>query len=299
MKTVLISGAAGFTGRYLASRLAAAGYEVHGTVQRHESAGIQDIARCHSVDLADPDGILQTIDAVAPDKVVHLAAISFVGHRNVNEIYQTNVVGTRNLLEALAQSRSSPSAVIIASSANVYGTASDGLLDESMPVAPVNDYGVTKAASELIARMYGERLPIIVARPFNYTGRGQSDQFVVPKIVSHARARKPVIELGNISVARDFSDVRSVVEAYARLLESPAAVGETFNICSGRATSLGELVEMIRRVSGHDLVVRTDPNLVRPTEVPKLWGSPSKLHATVGPIPMPPLEETLSWMLEE
>jgi nucleoside-diphosphate-sugar epimerase len=157
---------------------------------------------------------------------------------------------------------------------------------------------MTKAAAELCAGLYSAALPLIVVRPFNYTGRGQTDQFLIPKIVAHVRSRAPEIELGNLDVARDFSDVRAVADAYARLLESPAAIGGTFNICSGRATSLRDLIALARRLSGHDLEVRVNPAFVRPDEVKMLRGSAAKVERVIGPLAVPSIEETLRWMLE-
>lgn len=292
-----MTGASGFTGRYLAPFLAEAGYEVHGTVHG-EPGGVAGLAEVHDLDLADSEKTIRTIAGIAPDKVLHLAAIAFVAHTDVHEIYRTNIVGTRNLLEGLARAPATPSAVLLASSANVYGNSRHGMLDETVPAAPANDYGVSKAAGELLAATYCDRLPLIVARPFNYTGRGQASHFLIPKIVKHVRDRASEIALGNLDIARDFSDVRGVVDAYARLLEAPAAIGGTFNICSGRATTIAELLELARRVSGHALEVQVDPTLIRPNEVLSLWGSPARIEQVIGPLSMPPLEETLRWMIE-
>lgn len=299
MTRVLITGATGFTGRHLAPLLAAAGYEVHGTVHGAQGNPVPGIAKLHSVDLADFGSLAAAIADVSPDKVVHLAAIAFVAHSDVGEMYRTNVLGTRNLLHALAGQEKKPRSVLLASSANVYGNAREGVLDEDTPAAPVNDYGITKAAGELVASAYRDRLPIIVARPFNYTGRGQSPDFLIPKIVSHVLEGAEEIELGNLDVERDFSDVRGVADAYARLLEAKGAVGSTFNICSGRAVSLRKVIDLVRAISGRNLDVRVNPAFVRPDEVKRLWGSPAKLEKTIGPLAMPPLEETLHWMLED
>jgi nucleoside-diphosphate-sugar epimerase len=127
---------------------------------------------------------------------------------------------------------------------------------------------------------------------------GQATSFLLPKIVAHARNRAPVLELGNLDVARDFSDVRTVADAYARLLSTPAAVGQTFNICSGHATSLQEVVELVSRISGQSFDVQVNPAFVRSNEVRTLCGSPSKLERAIGPLSRVPLEETLRWMLE-
>jgi nucleoside-diphosphate-sugar epimerase len=299
VRKVLITGVGGFTGRYLAPRLAEAGYDVQGTVYGEETGPVVGLSRLHRVDLTNDERVEGLIAEATPDKVVHLAAISFVGHCDVNEIYRTNIVGTRNLLNALATSRVRPSTVLIVSSANVYGNARAGLLDESIPPAPVNDYGVTKAAAELVSGLFSKQLPIIIVRPFNYTGRGQSDRFVIPKIVSHVRRREGDIELGNLDVARDFSDVRAVVETYRRLLETPAAIGRMFNVCSGTATSVRSVIDMVERISGYNLNVRVTPDLVRAGDVKMLWGSPDRIESVIGPLDMPPLEETLRWMIED
>jgi nucleoside-diphosphate-sugar epimerase len=295
----LITGAAGFTGRYLARLLADQGHEVHGLGQAKPEEPVPGLLSFHSADLAQPQELERAIAEVRPDNVVHLAAIAFVAHGDVDEMYRTNIVGTRHLLDALARSSQAPGSVLVASSANIYGNARAGVLDESVPPSPANDYGVTKASMEQVASLYRERLPIIIVRPFNYTGRGQSPNFLIPKIVSHARKRAVEIELGNLDVARDFSDVRTVVDAYARLLAAEKAVGGTFNVCSGRATSLGEVLDMVRRISGHDLQVRVNPAFVRPDEVRSLSGSAARLESVIGPTERRPLEDTLRWMLEE
>ena len=299
MPTALITGVTGFTGRYLAPKLAQAGYEVHGTVHGDSDESVEGVSKLHRVDLGDADSVSRLVRDTAASKVVHLAAIAFVAHKDAAEMYRSNILGTRNLLDALTNAAATPDAVLIASSANIYGNAREGVLDESVPAAPANDYGVTKAAAELLAGVYANRLPLIVARPFNYTGRGQSEQFLIPKIVSHVRRHACQIELGNLDVARDFSDVRGVVDAYEQLLETPSAIGETVNICSGKATSLRELLDLTRNISGRELDVRVNPAFVRSDEVKTLCGSPRKVESLIGPLAMPSLEETLRWMLAD
>jgi nucleoside-diphosphate-sugar epimerase len=298
MTRTLVTGAAGFTGRYLVAALAELGHEVHALVHQGRGQSIDDVRHVHEVELADFEAVGRTVTSVQPDHVVHLAAIANVAHGDVDQMYRSNVVGTRQLLESLAGLKASPRSVVIASSANVYGNSRGGMLDESVPPAPANDYGVTKVAAEYVAGLYSARLPIIVTRPFNYTGRGQSETFLLPKIVAHARNRAPVIELGNLDVARDFSDVRTVADAYVRLMTTPEAAGKTFNICSGRAVSLQEVIELVSALSGHDLQVRVNPAYVRANEVRTLCGSAANLEGTIGPLRSIPLEDTLRWMLE-
>ena len=298
MKRILITGANGFTGRYLAAQMRQAGYEVHGLVHQPVAGGVPDVATLHVADLADAAGLAAVVRAVQPYKVAHLAAIAFVAHGDVDAIYRTNVMGTRNLLEALVHSKAPVEAVLLASSANVYGNSVGGVLDELTAAAPANDYAVSKLAMEYVARLYAERLPIVIARPFNYTGVGQSDSFLIPKIVSHVRRLAPVIELGNLEVARDFSDVRTVVSCYQRLLESGAAVGQTFNVCSGTAWTLNDVLNMAREISGHPFEVRVNPAFVRHNEVKLLVGNGAKLESVIGKVPPVALRDTLKWMLE-
>ncbi len=299
MTRTLVTGAAGFTGRYLTSLLAQRGHDVHGVVHHCPEEPIVDAAAVHVADLADYEAIAGVVDQARPQHVVHLAAIAFVGHDDIAEMYRANVVGTRQLLEALTSLEEPPKSVVLASSANVYGNAREGVLDETFPPAPANDYGVSKVAAEYVARLYAARLPLIVVRPFNYTGRGQAANFLIPKIVNHARENAPLIELGNLDVARDFSDVRSVVDAYSRLLDAPQAIGGTYNICSGRAVSLSEILELVSELTGHEFDVRVNPSLVRSDEVRTLSGSSGKLEAVIGQLAPIPLKETLQWMLDD
>lgn len=293
----LVTGAAGFTGRHVVEQLAGRGHEVHAVVHEPPADPISGAAQVHQGDITDLPATERILAAILPDHVIHLAAIANVAHNDSARMYATNVIGTRQLLEALAQLQRVPKSVLLASSANVYGNAHCGMIDESMAPAPANDYGVSKLAMEQVARLYGERLPLIVVRPFNYTGVGQSPEFLIPKIVAHARRRADVIELGNLNVARDFSDVRAVADAYCRLIDFPGAIGETYNVCSGLATTLQEVIETVIALTGHNMAVRTNPAFVRSDEVRTLWGSAAKLEQKIGPLRSIPFRDTLSWML--
>ncbi len=288
----LITGLHGFTGRYLAPALEAAGYQVYGTAHGQESQG----PGMYAVDLTDRRQLQHAVHDIQPDVVAHLAAISFVAHGDADAIYRTNVVGTRNLLDALASLPAKPRAVLVASSANIYGNTDTGILAETEPAQPANDYGVSKLAMEHMTRLWMDQLPITIVRPFNYTGVGQADNFLLPKIISHTRRRAPLIELGNLDVARDFSDVRTVVQAYTRLLQQ-APAGQTYNICSGQAHTLQQVLDMVAELAGYRMEVRVNPAFVRSNEVKTLTGNPGKLAACVGALPPIALRDTLAWML--
>ena len=297
-KTVLITGADGFTGGYVAHDLAARGYRVIGLTRRDmPAADFPHCAGLYSADLMDQPALEAIVSETRPDAVMHLAAISFVAHGDADAIYTTNLIGTRHLLEALKRTHR-PESVLLASSANVYGNATPGAISESAVLAPANDYAVSKVAMEYMAGLYRDSLPLIVTRPFNYTGVGQGENFLLPKIVSHIRRRAETIELGNIDVARDFSDVRMVAEAYRRLIENPAASGQTVNICSGRAYTLKEVIRMACDIAGHEIEVRVNPAFVRANEVRVLQGDRRRLEALATDLPAYDLGDTLRWMIE-
>jgi nucleoside-diphosphate-sugar epimerase len=297
-KRILITGADGFTGRYLATQARLANYETHGLVRGLDAKHIDGFDRLYGGDLSESASLTRMINDIKPDYVVHLAAISFVAHGDVEAIYRTNVVGTRHLLDALATAAHKPQAVLLTSSANVYGNSTGGILDENTLPKPANDYAVSKLAMEYVAQLYTDSLPIIIARPFNYTGVGQADNFLIPKIVSHFRQKAAFIELGNVDVARDFSDVRTVVASYLRLLQTPEAIHQVVNVCSGHAYQLNDVIEMLSVLSGHQLDVRFNPNFARANEVKVLQGDRAKLENLIGVIDDIPFQDTLKWMLD-
>jgi nucleoside-diphosphate-sugar epimerase len=292
-KRALITGVRGFTGYYLQQQLEQAGYRVFGTVLPGEAAGPD----MFGVDLLDQAAVAQVVAAVQPDVVAHLAGIAFVGHGDAGQIYQVNVVGTRNLLAGLAALSHKPSCVLLASSANIYGNANVEVIDESVVLNPANDYAVSKLAMEYMARLWLDKLPIVIARPFNYTGAGQNESFLIPKIVGHFRRNERTIELGNLAIARDFSDVRMVASCYRRLL-AQAPAGEAFNVCSGRSHSLASLIEMMEGIAGYRIEVRVNPAFVRANDVLTLMGSNARLARAIGPVGQVPLADTLRWMYE-
>lgn len=276
---VLVTGADGFTGTYLVAELLSRGHEVVPFAS----------------DITDAAAVDAEVAAVSPDRVIHLAAIAFVGTDAVDPFYQVNQLGTYHLLDAVA--RHAPRAhVLIASSANIYGNTTGGYLDESTPPNPANHYAVSKWAMELGARMWADRLHITIARPFNYTGVGQEEQYLIPKIVAHFRRREPVITLGNIDVSRDFGDVRSVVAAYCGLSLAPPAP-QVVNVCTGRVWNIRQIIAIASRITGHDIEIATNPAFMRANEVEILAGDASLLQSLLPDWQPKSLEDTLEWML--
>lgn len=278
---ILVTGADGFTGRHFVREA---------QVQGHDVVELR-------ADLRDVAALSSEVAMVQPEAVVHLAAISFVGHAKDVDFYDVNVIGTLNLLDALAALVHTPSRVLLASSANVYGNCERSPITEDQAPAPRNHYAMSKVAMEYLARTRMNRLPLVLARPFNYTGQGQNLSFVIPKLVDHFARKADMVELGNLDVEREFNDVRFVCDAYLRLLAS-GQPGETYNVCSGRAVTLRSILELLPRLSGHSLQVAVNPAFVRAHEVHRLCGDPGKLLASIGPLEQPSLEDTLRWMLQ-
>lgn len=283
---LLLTGASGFTGKHFSTIAVAAGYEV-----------------CPlTADLTDAKAVQHQVDMIAPDAVVHLGAISFVGHADDSAFYAVNTVGTCNLLRALTKLNRPLQRVLLASSANIYGNCTQSPISESQPPAPVNHYAMSKLAMEHMAATFFASLPIVIARPFNYTGVGQASNFLIPKLVKHFAERALVIELGNLHVEREFNDVRIVCESYLKLLEKGEA-GCVYNVCRGVTYTLQDVIDMLIDMTGHNLDVCVNPAFVRANEVHTLSGNPKLLNGIYElgdeQIPAFDLRDTLSWMLAE
>lgn len=291
MPTALVTGASGFTGRYIIDALKKRGFTVAGLGR--EPTNADETLAC---DLTDSAAVKAAVDKVQPDWVVHLAALAFVGHADQEAFYRVNVFGTLNLLGALAEQKKAPQRILIASSANIYGTPGIEVISEDVCPAPVNHYACSKLAMEHMVATWFERLPIVMARPFNYTGPGQDERFLIPKIVGHFARSEPAIELGNLDVSRDFSDVRDVVGSYVRLLDSDVC-GQRVNICSGRAVALREIISLMESIAGYRIEVKINPAFVRANEIPVLRGDNQRLLAATGFVPRQDLKQTLEDML--
>lgn len=292
---VLITGIEGFTGQYLADLMSSAGYEVFGTSYNCPTK----IKNTFDLDLCDRDSVRKIIQDIKPDVVAHLAAISFVAEGDIARIYNTNFLGSFYLLEALGSLQSNrPRAVLLASSANVYGNTSTEIIHEDVTPEPTNDYAVSKYAMEKMAKLWMDRLPVFIVRPFNYTGVGQPEHFLIPKIVNHFKNKKTLIELGNLDVWREFGDVRFVTETYKKLLDlSPA--GQTLNICTGQVYSLREVISLCEEITGNRIEVQVNPKFARENEVRILQGDNKRLKSLIGEYQIPSLKETLTWMLSK
>ncbi|MBR8377277.1 GDP-mannose 4,6-dehydratase [Burkholderia cenocepacia] len=292
MRKIFISGINGFTGTYLARKLRDAGYDVSGLSR------VRTLTpwKVHVGTMLDREGLGRVLAAERPDVIIHLAAISTVGHSNPADTYAANVIGTRHLLEAAAQLGSTIRSVLLASSASVYGGAIEGAVLESAPFSPQSDYAVSKVSMEYLASLWRAHLPITIVRPFNYTGVGQQATFVLAKIVDHFRNHAPQIELGNLDIVRDFSDVRDVVHAYCSLADGRQA-GQVLNICSGIGYKLRDIVGTMCELSGFEPKVMQVASLIRKDEAAQLIGDRTRLNEAVGDFPRTPLRETLRWML--
>ncbi|MEH0742561.1 GDP-mannose 4,6-dehydratase [Vibrio cholerae] len=290
MKKVLLTGVDGFTGKYVEQELKSRGYSVVGLV--YQNAGEGQVA----CDLTDRDAVLACLEKVQPNYIVHLAALSFVGHADQKAFYDVNVFGALNLLDAAKELGLQLSKVVFASSANIYGNP-EGVerISESVSPSPVNHYAMSKLAMEHMAKLWFSQIPMIITRPFNYTGPGQAEHFLIPKIVSHFKKNASEIELGNTDVSRDFSDVRDIALAYVNLLES-GAQSEIVNLCSGQVTSLQAIISMMEEIAGYSIKVRVNPDFVRANEIKVLGGDNSKLMSLTGKTPSIKIEKTLADM---
>lgn len=289
---ILIIGMDSFTGSYLKTAFESRDHIVFGTTSIAQHAN----ANCLFADFKYPETIASVLYFFAPDVIVNLAALSFVAENQVAPFYAVNVSGTAALFENVRRILPNIHVIIQPSSANIYGEQ-EGILDEKTHPYPVNHYAKSKWAMEVMLQGFDD-LPIVITRPFNYTGVGQSERFLIAKMVEHFKKKSPVIELGNLDVARDFTDVRDVARAYVGLAENVQS--GIFNIASGRSLSLKRIFDELQRQSHHTMEIQVNPQLVRQNEIKNLIGNADKLTQAIGQWrKIPNFAETLSWMLSE
>ncbi|MBQ6027918.1 MAG: GDP-mannose 4,6-dehydratase, partial [Treponema sp.] len=300
MKKALVIGAAGFVGGYLLDCLKDEfGMEVYGTKivsqnYAHEGAKIFDL------DILDKGAILELFNQVQPDYVFHLAAQSSVSvsWKNPQLTVDVNIKGSLNALEALREYGKNPRTILIGSGEE-YGVsgADKGAIGEETLPKPVNIYAATKACQNMLGAIYAKAygLDVLSVRAFNHIGPGQADTFVVSdfcKQVAEIEAGKkePVIYVGNLEALRDFTDVRDVVRAYALLSQSGRA-GQTYNVGSGHAVAIQELLDILLELSSESIVIEQNPDRMRPSDVPVIEADISKLRQDTGWKPEYSLQE--------
>ena len=283
-QTLLITGARGFTGLYLKEAALKSGLKVAEL----------------SANLNETETLEKEVLTVKPDYVAHLAGISFVASKDHEAFYRVHALGTSNLLQALTKLETAPKKILLASSATVYGNSANHLSIEDQALAPIDHYATSKVAMEEMAKTFFNRLPILIARPFNYTGVGQKGNFLIPKLIDHFANQKSFIELGNLNIEREFNDVNMICDAYLKLLEF-GKTNEIYNVCSGQARSLQFVMDTLKKLTGHNIEIRVNPDFVRASEVHRMVGSPEKLNHLLdeldSKLALPSLESTLKKML--
>ncbi len=287
----LVTGGKGFVGTWLVAHLQECGDDV--------------VSFDREIDVTDGRAVQRAVGEAVPDAVYHLAAQTHVGRSwdDPEAVVRVNTLGTLHVLEA-ARRCSEPPTVLLVSSAEVYGIIDERRLpaDEDTPLAPVSPYAASKVGAEFLGLQayLAHGLRVIRVRPFNHIGPGQGDGFVVPsvakRIVEARRSGSNTVKVGNLTPRRDLTDVRDVVRAYRSLVEQ-GQPGDVYNVCSGRAPSVEELVTRMVELAGGGLELVPDPDLVRPVDVPVLCGSPRKLAAVTGWAPQVPIDRSLADVL--
>jgi GDP-4-dehydro-6-deoxy-D-mannose reductase len=311
-RRVLVTGANGFVGLHLLRRLLAEGADVTGTYVTEPPSSINSSAGGQTgrvdwrpLDVRSGAEIERVVGVCQPEFVFHLAAQSSVGgsFRMPELTWDVNATGTWRLLHAL---RDTGARVLLASSAEVYGAVPEAEhpIREDRALRPANPYAAAKAAAEMAAieACLAHGLTVVVARSFNHTGPGQDTRFALPSFAAQLQAMQAgsdrVLRVGNLTACRDLLDVRDVVEAYLLLARRGAPGCDTaYNVCSGTAQSMYEVVERMVAVSGIDARIEVDPERVRPVDVPLLLGDNTRL-CELGWQPTIGLEQTLRDLLD-
>lgn len=312
---VLVTGADGFVGRYLVRRLLADGHTVSGAVRPGSRAAEgwltdaeRSAVRWTDLELNDP-GSARSLAEWPADGIVHLAAMasSRDARKDPGAAWNTNAAGTARLVEALASARAAGTAdplVLIVSSGEVYGAAESArAFVETDALRPQAPYAASKVGAEFAALETWRRtgLRVVIARPFQHTGPGQTDTYVLPALALRlltARAEgAATVRTGNLEPVRDVSDVRDIVAAYLALLVQ-GKPGEAYNVSRGEGVRLGDLFERLRGLTGAKAVAEPDPALMRAADIPYLVGDSTKLRTATGWAPTISLDQTLRDMVD-
>lgn len=302
-RPTLVTGAAGFAGSHLLDQLVADDVEC---VAWHRPGGRAprdvDGARWQGVDLLDRDAVRAAVRSIRPAVVFHCAGAAHVGQSwdTTTETLRVNVRGTHYLVEAL-RDEAPDARVLVTSSALVYGP-SDGPIDEQHPLVPGNPYGLSKLAQELVAAGNGDAPHTFVARPFNHIGPRQDPSFVSAAFAQQvaeieAGLRPAEIRVGNLEAQRDLTDVRDTVRAY-RLIVDGGVPGRPYNVCTGRAVAVQEVLDRLVSLARIPVTVVRDPARYRPNDTPIVLGDHGRLSEELGWTPRIPLEQTLLDLLE-
>lgn len=303
-KKVLIFGAGGFVGRYLTDEFAANGYTVRESDIRIPDWAGNDFFKNDLMDYEDVKGL---IARELPDVIINLAAISSVGQswRMPQLTVSVNVVGSLNILQAVKEcyeAGSMPKVMFIGSSEEY--AESDHPVSEESPLDSNSPYGISKMTQERFASLYGREfgIDVYLVRAFNHTGVGQADTFVLPSWCKQAAeidmTGKPgTIRVGNIKVKRDFSDVRDIVRAY-RLIIEKGTPGKAYNVGSGTAHSLEEMLEVITGLSDQEITIKVDQDRIRPTDTPVICCDNSLIKEELGWAPEYDIYDTLREMFD-
>ncbi|MGI1658563.1 MAG: GDP-mannose 4,6-dehydratase [Desulfitobacterium sp.] len=302
-----MTGINGFVGGYLAERLLRDGIEVFGTGLAQEFNEAECPIKYRTLNVQDDAEVADVLNQCRPDYIFHLAAQSSaaVSWQQPQLTMDVNINGTLNLLEAVRVSGSNPKILLVGSSEE-YGFVEQTAMpiQEEQRVTPGNPYAVSKIAQTLLGQVYARAygMQIVMVRAFNHIGPKQSPTFVVSDFAKRIAEiekgyREPVLQVGNLEAARDFTDVRDIVEAYCDLIKKGKA-GEIYNIGSGRAYKISYLLDCLLSLAQVKIKIEQDPAKVRPADVPTIYGDYSKLQELTGWQPKRKIEETLAEVLE-
>jgi GDP-4-dehydro-6-deoxy-D-mannose reductase len=302
----LIIGAAGFVGNYLISQLIQSGWNVIATKMHNETIDYNGID-IYDLDILDKEAVLTLLEKTSPDYIFHLAAQSSVAlsWKNPQLTIDVNIKGSVNVLESIRLLPYNPRVLLIGSGEE-YGTIkqSEIPIKEDTSLRPGNIYAATKTCQNMIGKIYADSydLQIMMVRAFNHIGPKQSPMFVVSDFCKQVAEiekgiREPIIHVGNLSVKRDFTDVRDVVRAYHLLIQK-GEKGESYNVGSGKAIEIDIILQKILSLSTYKISVLTDDLKVRPSDTPIVEASITKLQNCTGWYASIPLDQTLSDTLE-
>ena len=281
MTKVFVTGAVGFVGRQIIKELASSGVDIMAMDKSDRLDNIEGIKLC-KIDLSERDKLKESLADFKPDSIIHLAAIASPVYDRIGELYEINVRGSENLLDAVKNSCKAGTRVILTSTAGVYGNSDKEFISEDTEFNPQNHYSYSKMVMEYLSRSYADDLDIRIIRPFNIIGYGQRDDFLIPKLVKAYALHQPVLQVGNLATARDYVDIFFAAKIFCKMALDDNVSDKLLNICSGYGTTGNDVLRMLEQITDFRPKIDVADAFLRKNEIMRLVGDASLCNRFIG-----------------
>ncbi|MBO7672097.1 NAD-dependent epimerase/dehydratase family protein [bacterium] len=296
-KRIAVTGANGFVGSYVTEALLRDGAEVLAINGPGLEIKNKNVKNCYA-DILNLDDIKSAFKEFQPDSIIHLAAIAAPTFKDLAKLYDINVHGSENIMDAAKEVCKQGTRLVLVSTAGIYGDSGKEYTDENSPYNPQNHYSYSKMVMEFLSRNYRDDLDIKIVRPFNFIGKGQSVNFIVSKFVKAFQEKEPVLKVGNIKTQRDYIDISFGAWALAKIATNDDVKYDVINVCTGVATSGEDIINTLEELTGYCPKIEVEPAFLRKNDIMRMVGDPTRWLEVAGPNQKPaPVKELLKNLL--